>query len=283
MSVQAIELKNVTYTYPLLNTPTLRNLNLEIGYGEFVGLIGLTGTGKTTLFRLMNGLIPHYFNGDLEGDVLIDGLDSKMLKIGEIATHIGTVFQEPDTQLFFQNVEDDIAFGPENLCIPSDEIIRIVNEILTKVNLNSLRYKSPTNLSEGQKQLVAIASVLAMKPKILLLDEPTSNLDSESSDRIISLIKQLNQEGTTIVLATHEIDLLANCASRIIILNDGQIQANGLPSEVFSNKDIFKKFGLIPPQLTQLIMKLRDNGLDLDRNPSSASELFELIKRRLDA
>lgn len=280
--MQAIELRNVTYTYPVLEAATLQNVNLKIDYGEFVGVVGLTGTGKTTLFRLINGLIPHYFGGELEGDVLVDGLDSKTHEIGELSTHVGTVFQEPDSQLFFQSVEDDVAFGPENLCVPQEKIVRMVNESLAKVGIASLRYKSPNNLSEGQKQLVAIASVLAMKPKIMLLDEPTSNLDSESSERIISLIKTLNQEGMTVVLATHEIDLLVNCSSRIIVMNDGQVQADGSPLDVFSNPDLLKKTGLIPPQLTQLVQKLRETGFDIGKNPSTAAELFQLIVRRLN-
>ncbi len=217
----------------------------------------------------------------IEGDVFVDGLDSKMHAIGELATHVGTVFQEPDSQLFFQTVEDDVAFGPENLCVPPQEIARTVDETLVKTGLTSLRYKSPNNLSEGQKQLVAISCVLAMKPKILLLDEPTAHLDSESSERIISLIEKLNQEGITVVLATHEIDLLAECATRVVILNESQIQANGPPQEVFSDPALFEKFGLIPPQIPQLAQKLRSKGFDLG-SPMTAKEMFEKTMRRLN-
>ncbi len=279
--MQAIQIKNVSYTYPIAEAATLQNVNLEIDHGEFVGLVGLTGSGKTTLFRLINGLIPHYFNGELEGDIFVDGLDTKTHPIGELATHAGTVFQEPDSQLFFQTVEDDVAFGPENLCVPPKEIVQTVDETLARTGLTPLRYKSPNNLSEGQKQLVAIACVLAMKPKIILLDEPTAHLDAESSERIINLIKTLNQEGITIVLATHEIDLLAECATRIVIVNEGQIRANGSPAEIFSNPDLFKKFGLLPPQIPQLAQKLRERGVDLRKNPLTAKEMFEQVARRL--
>jgi energy-coupling factor transporter ATP-binding protein EcfA2 len=277
--VQVIQIKNVSYTYPIANTATLQNVNLEINSGEFVGLVGLTGSGKTTLFRLMNGLIPRYFNGELEGEVFVDGLETRSHAIGELAMHVGTVFQEPDSQLFFQTVEDDVAFGPENLCVPAEEIARTVDETLVKTGLTSLRYKSPNNLSEGQKQLVAISCVLAMKPKILLLDEPTAHLDCECSERIINLIKKLNDEGITVVLATHEIDLLAECTSRVVILNNGQIQANGPPNEIFSNPDLFSKFGLMPPQIPQLSQKLRDKGFDLEKIPMTATEMFEQIVR----
>jgi energy-coupling factor transport system ATP-binding protein len=281
-NLQAIQIKNVTYTYPIADTPTLQKVNLEINHGEFVGLVGLTGSGKTTLFRLMNGLIPHYFNGELEGAVLVDGLNIQEHQIGELAMHVGTVFQEPDSQLFFQTVEDDVAFGPENLCVPSEEIVRTVNETLTKTWLNHLRYKSPNNLSEGQKQLVAISCVLAMKPKILLLDEPTAHLDCESSERVINLIKTLNREGITVVLATHEIDLLAECATRVVVLSEGCIQANGSPLEIFSNPDLLETLGLIPPQIPQLAKKLRGRGFDFEKSPMTVPDMFRWVVGRLD-
>jgi energy-coupling factor transporter ATP-binding protein EcfA2 len=244
-------------------------------------LVGLTGSRKTTLFRLINGLIPHYFNGELEGDVFVDGLNTQEHQIGELAMHVGTVFQEPDSQLFFQTVEDDVAFGPENLSIPSEEIVCTVNETLAKTGLSSLRYKAPNNLSEGPKQLVAISCVLAMKPKILLLDEPTAHLDCESSQRVINLIKTLNQEGITVVLATHEIDLLAECATRVVILSEGYIQANGSPSEIFSDPDLLEKFCLMPPQIPQLAKKLRSKGFDLG-SPMTVPDMFCQIMRRLN-
>ena len=277
-------MKNVAYTYPLANEAILRNVNLEINCGEFVGLIGLTGTGKTTLLRLMNGLIPHYFGGQLEGEIIIDNLNTREHAVGELAAHVGMVFQEADSQLFFQTIEDDVAFGSENLCVPSDEIVQRVNETLEKAGLTSLRYKSPINLSEGQKQLVVISAVLAMKPKILLLDEPTSNLDSENSERVIELINDLNHEGTTVILATHEIDMLAECATRIVVVNDGSIQENGDPSEVFSKPDFFQKLGLMPPQVTQLAQKLHnDHHIDLEKYPVTLAQAFQLITRRLNA
>jgi len=266
----------------LANKPVIQDLNLEINSGEFVGIIGGTGTGKTTLFRLMNGLIPHYFGGALDGDITVNGLNTKNHQIGELSASVGMVFQEADPQLFFQTVEDDVAFGPENLCVPPNEIIQRVDDVLEKAGLNKLRYKSPNNLSEGQKQLVVIASVLAMKPKILLLDELTSNLDSDGTERVISFVRQLHKEGITVLLASHNIDVLAECATRIIVINKGKIQANGKPSEVFSNRDLFQSLGLSLPQVTQLAQKLVYDGFDLGNEiPVTISEAFELIVRRL--
>ncbi|PVX27532.1 MAG: energy-coupling factor ABC transporter ATP-binding protein [Candidatus Bathyarchaeum sp.] len=281
--MKAIQIKNVTYTYPLAKKPVIQDFSLEINSGEFVGIIGGTGAGKTTLFRLINGLIPHYFRGKLKGDVFVDGLNTKSHPVGELATSVGIVFQEVDSQLFFQTVEDDVAFGPENLCVPHDEIVRRVDGILEKAGLTELRYKSPNNLSEGQKQLVAIASVLAMKPKVLLLDEPTSNLDSESAERVISFLKELNREGITVLLATHDLDVLVDCATRIVLLNDGQIQVNGTPNDVFSKGQFFQSLGLGLPQIPLLFQKLVDSGFDFEKTPLTVSEAFELIVMRLNA
>ncbi|MFA5365270.1 MAG: ATP-binding cassette domain-containing protein [Candidatus Bathyarchaeia archaeon] len=280
--MKQIQLKNVAYTYPMADKPTIQNMDLEITQGEFVGLIGGTGSGKTTLLRLLNGLIPHYFGGALEGHILVDGMNTKDYPIGKLAASVGFVFQEADSQLFFQTVEDDIAFGPENLCVPPDEIVRRVDETLHRAGLTELRFKSPSNLSEGQKQLVAIASVLAMKPKILLLDEPTSNLDSESSERVIGFVKELNQNGITVVLATHDIDTIAECASRIVLVDDGKILANGKPADVFSDFGLFERLGLSLPQVTQLAQKLCIDGVDLGAVPVTVSEVFELVVRRLN-
>jgi energy-coupling factor transporter ATP-binding protein EcfA2 len=278
----AIQIQNVTYTYPTAKKPVIQDLNLEINSGEFVGIIGGTGTGKTTLFRLMNGLIPHYFGGNLEGQITINGLNTKNHQIGELSAFVGMVFQEADPQLFFQTVEDNVAFGPENLCVPPSEIVERVDEVLNKAGINQLRYKSPTNLSEGQKQLVALASVLAMKPKILLLDEPTSNLDSDGTERIISFVRQLNKEDITVLLASHNIDVLAECTDRIIVINNGKIQADGKPSHVFSNRELFQSLGISLPQVTQLAQKLADDGYDLGKEvPVTVSEAFDLIVRRL--
>jgi energy-coupling factor transporter ATP-binding protein EcfA2 len=266
----------------LTTQPFIKNVNLDIKRGEFVGLIGGTGAGKTTLFRLMNGLIPHYFRGILEGDVFVDGLNTKHHPVGELATFVGIVFQEADSQLFFQTVEDDVAFGPENLCVSRDEIVARVDEILEKTGLNELRYKSPNNLSAGQKQLVAIASVLTMKPQVLLLDEPTSNLDSESAERVISFLKDLNREGITVLLATHDLDVLVDCATRIVLLNNGQIQLNGAPNEVFSNHELFQSLGLGLPQIPFLFQKLADSGFDFEKIPLTVSEAYKQIVMRLN-
>jgi energy-coupling factor transporter ATP-binding protein EcfA2 len=281
--LKAVEFRNVSYTYPNCKDQIIQNLNLEINPGEFVGLVGLTGTGKTTLFRLINGLIPHYFGGKLEGEVFVDDMNTADRSIGELSSSVGSVFQEADSQLFFPTVEDDLAFGPENLCVPRDEIVCRVEEVLTKSGLGDLRHKAPGNLSEGQKQLVALSAVLAMKPKVLLLDEPTANLDSENSWRILDFVMGLNREGMTVILATHEIDVLAECASRIVLMDDGQVRATGSPDEVFAKLELLEKVGLAAPQVTQLAQKLRGEGIDLGKLPVRVCEAFDLLVRRLNA
>jgi energy-coupling factor transporter ATP-binding protein EcfA2 len=167
--------------------------------------------------------------------------------------------------------------------VPRDEIVRRVDELLEKAGLTELRYKSPNNLSAGQKQLVAIASVLAMKPKVLLLDEPTSNLDSESGELVISFLKELNREGITILLATHDMDVLVDCATKIVLLNRGQMEASGNPNDVFSKRELFQRLGLGVPQIPLLFQELVDNGFDFEKTPLTVSEAFELIVMRLNA
>ncbi len=280
--MKAVEIKNVTYAYPTCTKSTLQNLTLNIDPGDFVGVIGLTGSGKTTLFRLINGLIPHYFNGKIDGEVYVDNLKTVEHAIGELATHVGTVFQEADSQLFFQTVEDDVAFGPENLCRPPQEIAQTVNQVLTKTGLSELRQKSPNNLSEGQKQLVAVASVLAMKPQTLLLDEPTANLDAQGSEKVMELLQEVNQEGITVILASHELDLLAEYARRIVVVKDGQIKADGKPDEIFADPRL-AGWGFVAPQTVQLTQKLQANCANMTKCPVTVAETFEWIVRRLNA
>lgn len=275
----AIKMKDVSYHYPQTDTTALRKVNLEVGYGEFVGIVGLNGSGKTTLFRLINGLIPHYFGGDLEGEVSVDGLDVKQYSVGALATRVGMVFQELDEQIFYE-IDDEVE--PENIGMSPHEIEQTVNEILVGTGLTQRWYNSPKNLSKGQKQLMAISHVLAMKPRIQLLDEPTSHLDPVSSKRILDLIKNLNQEGFTIILATNEIDLLAEYATRIVIMYDGQIEASGSTLEIFSNPQLFRNLGLKTPQISQLAQKLCDGGFSLLESPPTVRDMYTQAMKRLN-
>ena len=270
-----IELKNVNFTY-MSNTPlaqrALENVSLSISAGEFVGLIGPTGSGKSTLVQHLNGLLE-----PLEGEVLIEGK-----KIGGeispllVRQKIGLVFQFPESQLFEETVFKDIAFGLRNLGYPDDEIEGRVRKALAMVGLDYFEFKdrSPFTLSGGEMRRVAIAGVLAMNPSCLVLDEPTSGLDSIGTREIISHLERLNrEEGLTIILISHDMDEVAHLASRVIVMNEGKIEFDDSPRRVFSQKSDLLKIGLDIPQFTSLLFMLKEGGLDV---PLALFELNEV-------
>ncbi|HDO42341.1 MAG TPA: ABC transporter ATP-binding protein, partial [Candidatus Bathyarchaeota archaeon] len=203
-----IEAKGLTYTYPFAEKPAFKNIDLKIEKGEFILLTGPSGCGKTTLCRCLNGLIPHFYGGKLEGELTVAGLKTTEHAIYEIARHVGLVFQNPENQLFALTVEKDVAFGLENLGVPRDEIRRRVDWALKITGIYELKDRAPFELSGGQQQRVAIASVLAMQPEIIVLDEPTSSLDPLSAKNILDVIHRLNKDlGITIILVEHRLDL----------------------------------------------------------------------------
>ena len=189
-----IEARGLTYTYPESKKPALVDVDLVVEEGEFVILTGPSGCGKTTLCRCLNGLIPHFYGGELKGELYVAGMNVKEHKTWELAQHVGLVFQNPENQLFSLTVEKDVAFGPENLGLPRDEIRNRVDWALDRTGTTPLRYRAPYELSGGQQQRVAIASTLAMKPKVLVLDEPTSFLDPRGAQRIFETVNRLNKE-----------------------------------------------------------------------------------------
>ncbi|MBS7624986.1 MAG: ATP-binding cassette domain-containing protein [Candidatus Bathyarchaeia archaeon] len=272
-----IEARNLTYTYPLSEKPAFKNVNLSIEKGEFVLLTGPSGCGKTTLCRCFNGLIPHFYGGKLEGEIIVAGLRTVDHPIHELAQHVGLVFQNPENQLFALNVEKDVAFGLENLGYPRDEIRRRVDWALKVTGIYDLRSKPPFELSGGQQQRVAIASVLAMQPEIIVLDEPTSFLDPLTARNILEVIYQLNRSlGITVVLVEHRLDLVARYANRIIVMNNGEIIADGEPRRVFLDENV-KLVGIGVPKVVKLYLLLKEEGFDLGRVPLSPEEAYEAI------
>src|SRR5690554_3885907 len=230
-----IELKNITHVYEHeRGIKALKNVNIEIRENEFIGLVGHTGSGKSTLVQILNGLIK-----PSEGNVIIDGTNITKEKVGlqRIRQRIGLVFQYPEHQLFEETVYNDIAFGPKNLELSDKEIEKRVKEALKLVGLNFEKFKerSPFNLSGGQQRKVAIAGVLAMKPKVLILDEPTAGLDPQGRQQLIKLLQVLyKKEGITIILISHRMEEIARLSDRIIVLSEGEIQFDDSPEKVFS-------------------------------------------------
>ncbi|QOV20588.1 ABC transporter ATP-binding protein [Blautia liquoris] len=279
-SETVIEFDHVNWKYADTEIPALREIDFKVNRGEFIGIIGVNDSGKTSLCRLCNGLIPHSFTGELSGNVRIEGEDVRNTQTARLAKRSGLVFPDPEAQLSQLTVFDELAFGPANLGLPKEEIIETVNKVLHLMDLDSMKSRSPYTLSGGEQQRVAIASVLAMNPALLVLDEPTSNLDPDGTKKIFQTMKDLNQnEGITVLLVEHEIELLAEYATRIIVLNQGKKLLDGTPREVFSKIDIFHQIGIHVPQMTQVSESAReDYGLwPNQQDPLTLSEMIDLL------
>jgi energy-coupling factor transport system ATP-binding protein len=253
MENSVLSLKNVSYCYPGTKKYSLEEINVEIKAGEFVGIVGANGSGRSTFCYCLNGLIPQSIGGKLKGEVIIRGIDSTQSTTAKIAQWVGLVFSDPEAQLTQLSVADEIAFGPANLGVPLDEIFRLIKEILRMIQLEGLEERNTHSLSGGQQQRLAIGSVLAMKPEILVLDEPTSNLDPQGVEEVFSIVTRLNRENkTTLVMVEQQVNLLAQFASRILVMDQGKIIADGSPEEVFSQIDTVSAVGVQVPQVTQL-------------------------------
>ncbi len=273
-----IVLKGVSYAYPIkegYNVKALKNVSLVIDKGEFVALAGMNGSGKSTLAKLLNGLfVPS------DGEVLIDGLSTAdEANIFEIRKRAGMVFQNPDNQMVATIIEDDVAFGPENIGIAREEIIERVAYALDAVGMSEYRTRTASKLSGGQKQRIAIAGVLAMKPDILILDESTSMLDPNGRKEIMDIARKLNDEGITVINITHNMEE-AVLADRLIVLRKGRIAMDGTPKEVFASGQL-EACGLTLPPVTQLSDKLRQGGFDFDGVITAEDELVEGVCRLL--
>ena len=256
-----IEAKGLTYTYPGASKPSIEGLSINIERGEFVVLTGPSGCGKTTICRCFNGLIPHFYNGKLEGDLSVAGLRIADHPSYELAKHIGLVFQNPENQLFALSVEKDVAFGPENLGLPREEIKKRVDWALKITGTEELRERVPHELSGGQQQRVAIAGVLAMQPEVMVFDEPTSFLDPLGAQNIFEVINDLNGKlGITVVLVEHRLDLASKYADHVIVMNEGKIELDGKPREVF-NSERARLIGVGIPKAMRLCQLLEENGI----------------------
>ncbi|MET3617396.1 energy-coupling factor transport system ATP-binding protein [Peptoniphilus olsenii] len=271
-----IQIKNLSFKYDTEDENAkqiIKNVSLDIHEGEFIALLGHNGSGKSTLAKLINGLlIPQ------EGDVLVEGLNTRSDDdIWAIRAEAGMVFQNPDNQLVATVVEDEVAFGPENLGIAPENIRKRVDDSLRIVGMSEFKKHAPHLLSGGQKQRVAIAGILAMSPKYIILDEPTAMLDPSGRKEVIDTLIRLNrEENKTIILITHYMEEAA-LSDRLVIMEDGEIVLKGQPREVFSNVDAIKKIGLDVPQVTELASELRKDGFDISTKILNIDEMVEEI------
>jgi energy-coupling factor transporter ATPase len=278
-----VEAKNLTYTYPSATKPAITDVSLTIQKGEFVILTGPSGCGKTTLCRCFNGLIPHFYNGQLEGKITVADLAVGERQIYELAQHVGLVFQNPENQLFALSVEKDVAFGLENLGKPRDEIRKQVDWALQTTGIEELRERAPHELSGGQQQRVAIACVLAMQPSIMVFDEPTSFLDPLGAQKIFEVINELNKKlGITVILVEHRLDLASKYADHVVIMDEGKIALDGAPRDIF-NSEKARLIGVGIPKATQLWQLLQASGISLKGTPTGSEEAAQLLREVLKA
>ena len=278
-----IELKDVTYTYPLMKQPALKNITASFEHGKFYGIIGENAGGKTTLCNLIRGLIPHFYKGKLEGQVLIEGEDIRTLDIDLLSTKIGYIFQNPFTQIsgVRKTVFEEIALGLENLGMPREEMIEKVLHIAKLVHIENLLQNNPNALSGGQRQRVAFASIIAMDTDTFVIDEPTSQLDPEGTEGIFEIIHTLKEQGKTIILVEHKVDLLAEYADEILVLYKGELIAKGATKDVLSDVSLSEK-GVLLPRTVMLNQKLTEKGITLDHVPVTKDDCVSALRKRIE-
>jgi len=276
-----IEAKNLSYTYPGATKQSIQDVSITIEKGDFAILTGPSGCGKTTLCRCFNGLIPHFYNGKLEGNLTVASLKVADCTIHELAKHVGFVFQNPENQLFALSVEKDVAFGLENFGTPRDQMRKRVDWALQTAGIESLRERAPHELSGGQQQRVAIASVLAMQPEVMVLDEPTSFLDPLGALKIFEVINELNKKlGITVVLVEHRLDLASKYANHVIVMNEGKVVLDGEPRKVFNSEEA-RLIGVGIPKATRLYQILKEDGTRLSKVPVNSEEAAQLLREVL--
>ena len=277
-----IECKNVSYTYPLANEPSIRNVSLNIEEGKFYGIVGENGSGKTTLCAILRGFAPSFYQGEIEGEVLVYGKPIGEYG-GELATKIGYVFQNPFTQIsgVKETVFEEVAYGLENFGVPVEEIVERVEAIMKLTHIDSLAEKNPLELSGGQMQRVALASVLVLEPDILIIDEPTSQLDPQGTESVFEIIKMMKEKKKTIILVEHKIDLIAEYADEVLVLKGGKLIASGDKAQVLSDMSLMEQ-GVQLPQVAILGSRLKEKGFPISEIPVTEKRAVEIISAALN-
>ncbi|MGM0215816.1 energy-coupling factor ABC transporter ATP-binding protein [Enterococcus sp. AZ109] len=271
-----LSLKNIQYTYPLETEPVIKNVSLDLEAGKVYGVIGGNESGKTTLCNIMRGFIPELYKGTLSGDVLFNGKSISEYNIGELAAHIGYSFQNPFTQIsgVKETVSEEIAYGMENLGVPREKMIQRVDELIQLFQLDDLKDKNPFELSGGQKQRVALASIVALDPEIIILDEPTSQLDPKSTEDIFKIVKHLKKAGKTIFLVEHKVDLLAEYCDEILVMSAGELVMKGKTTEILTDEKVVQYGGQLPQVTLYFLQAFGNQG----KVPLTVAEAFSLLK-----
>ncbi|MDO4764486.1 MAG: ABC transporter ATP-binding protein [Eubacteriales bacterium] len=274
-----IEIKEVSFQYPLTDFPALDKISLSVEKGEFLALIGKNGAGKTTLCNAIRGLIPHFQKGKLEGEITIDGLSTQEMTLGNSAGKVGLVFQNPFIQVsgVKQTVFEEILFGLENLGVCRSEMIERTEDIIRQLKIDYLRDKNPLELSGGQRQRVAIASVLVMNPEILIIDEPTSQLDPIGTEEVFETISLMKEKKITIILVEQKINLIAEYAEKVAVMDEGKIVLYGEAKDILTNPEI-KRYGSPLPEVTEFCYQfMKKRGQILDRLPITLEEAKRVL------
>ena len=278
-----VNLQKVTYKYPLTDTPVLRNINLQVNEGEFVAVIGPNGAGKSTLCYTLAGFVPHFFKGELTGTVEVAGNESHNSTLSEWVLHVGLAFQNPFNQISGAKytVFEELAFGLENIGIPREEMKRRVEDAMKLTRISDLADRSPYSLSGGQQQRVALTSILVMQPKVLVLDEPTSQMDPIGTREVFGVIHSMAEQGMTVILVEHKMEWIAKFADRVIALKDGEILLDGNPSEVLTSP-LLPSNGFGISRYTSVARKAQEmgvwNGKKLPITLDEAVEGFALTR-----
>jgi energy-coupling factor transporter ATP-binding protein EcfA2 len=278
-----ITFENVSYRYPMMEGSgwALRDLSLSVDAGELVGIVGPNGAGKSSLCLTLNGLIPNFFRGELTGEVLVDGQSTRDTPPAQLISRVGVLFQNPFEQLtgVTESVTEEVAFGPENLGLPREEILRRTERAMDAAGIEHLADRHPFALSGGQQQRVALAAVLAMEPSILVLDEPTSQLDPVGVDEVFEVVHRMHRAGYTILMAEHKIDALAEIATRVIVLADGKVVMDDSPRTVLTDRGL-SRFNIRPPRVTALAQELGDRGVGpIPEEPLTFREASVMLRK----
>lgn len=269
--------ENLSFTYPD-GTQALKNINIEIEKGEKVAIIGPNGAGKSTLFSHFNGLTE-----PTSGCVKIEGkaISFEKDELLKVRQKVGIVFQDPNDQLFAPTVKEDIAFGPMNLGLSYGEVEKRVEDALKMVGMENYEDKTPHHLSGGQQKRIAIAGIIAMKPEIMILDEPTAGLDPDGVEKVLNIMNQLNEEGMTLIISSHDIDMISKYADKIFVLYNGEIIESGNKNKIFSDMELLKKAHLRTPITTEILYNLKESGLNVNTEKISVKDTCaEIIKAK---
>ena len=279
---KAVEVKDLWVRYPGEEDYVVKGVDLEVDEGEFLLLMGPSGCGKTTLCYSILGIIPRTIKADLKGEVKVCGVNPAETEPSQLLEYVGIVFQNPEMQLVTTSVYEEVAFPLENLGLPPDEIRERVDEILGVVGLRGLERRSPASLSGGQKQALAIASVLALRPRVIVMDEPTSQLDPAGTKRVTDLILKLRENyGVTIIAVEHRVEWAVEHVDRVAVMVDGKIVRAGAPKEVFSRRMEVEEVGFRPPQVSEIAYRLESKGVRLEEIPVTLGEAVEMFGRLL--